>query len=87
MAKTRKMTKEDKNTIFKVLRYIKKYRIFLVFSILLAAITVIATLYVPILTGDAIDLIIDKGLVDFEGIKNILFKKDWTKMKERFRTY
>ena len=72
MAKVRKLTKNDKSTIVKVLKYIKKYSIFLVFSILLAAVTVACTLYVPILTGNAIDLIIEKGLVDFDGIFAII---------------
>lgn len=74
MAKVRKLTKKDKSTIVKVLKYIKRYSIFLVFSILLAAVTVACTLYVPILTGDAIDLIIERGLVDFDGIFTILKK-------------
>lgn len=72
MAKVRKLTKNDKSTIVKVLKYIKKYSIFLVFSVLLAAVTVACTLYVPILTGNAIDLIIEKGLVDFDGIFAII---------------
>ena len=72
MAKVRKLTSEDKGTIGKVLRYIKKYYAFLIISILLAAVTVACTLYVPILTGNAVDLIIDKGLVDFDGIIAII---------------
>ena len=48
MAKVRKLTSEDKGTIGKVLRYIKKYYAFLIISILLAAVTVACTLYVPI---------------------------------------
>ena len=55
-----------------MLRYIKKYYVFLIFSILLAAVTVACTLYVPILTGDAIDLIVKQGFVDFEGITAII---------------
>ncbi|MBQ8821427.1 MAG: ABC transporter ATP-binding protein [Lachnospiraceae bacterium] len=58
----------------KILRYIRKYRFFVGLSILLAALTVALTLYVPILTGDAVDLIIDKGLVDMPGIFGILKK-------------
>ena len=50
----------------------KKYIPLLVISILLAAITVAMTLYFPILTGEALDLIIEKGRVDFEGIAVIL---------------
>ena len=72
MAKVRRITSDDKSTVVKVLRYIKKYYVFLIFSILLAAVTVACTLYVPILTGDAIDLIIKQGFVDFEGITAII---------------
>lgn len=72
MAKVRKLTNEDKSTICKVLRYIKKYYVFLIISILLAAVTVACTLYVPILTGNAIDLIINEGMVDFDGILSII---------------
>ncbi len=64
----------QKEILFKVLGYIRKYWIYLGISILMAAFTVALTLYVPILTGDAIDLIIDKGLVDFQGIGDILVK-------------
>ena len=72
MAKVRKLTNEDRSTIGKVLRYIKKYYVFLIISILLAAVTVACTLYVPILTGNAIDLIINEGMVDFDGILSII---------------
>lgn len=69
-----KQTANQKETLLKVLRYIRKYWIFLGVSIVFAAVTVVLTLYVPILTGDAIDLIIEKGLVDFDGILVILKK-------------
>ena len=62
----------QKETMMKVLRYIKKYWIFVGLSLVFAAITVVCTLYVPILTGDAIDLIIKKKQVDFSGIGQIL---------------
>jgi len=58
----------------KVLKYIKKYRILLLISIVLAATTVALTLYVPILIGRAIDCIIGPGNVDFEAVAKILFK-------------
>lgn len=64
----------QKGTIKKVLLYIKKYNLLLAVSILLAAASVALTLYVPILIGDAIDLIIDKGNVDFKGIMSYLVK-------------
>ena len=66
------VTKQQKTTIGKVLRYIKKYWMYLGLSILLAAVTVALTLYIPILTGRAVDLIVAKGLVDFAGILVIL---------------
>ena len=56
----------------KVLRYIKKYRFLVALSILLAAVTVAATLYIPILTGNAVDLIVGPGQVNFAGIFRIL---------------
>ena len=73
------MTKQEKQrsqkeTVLKVLQYIKKYWIYLVFSIIMAAITVMLTLYLPILTGRVIDLIIDQGMVDFAGVFQILKK-------------
>ena len=62
------------STLKKVLRYMKKYIPLLVISILLATVTVAMTLYFPILTGNALDLIIEKGLVDFQGIMEIIQK-------------
>lgn len=64
----------QKETLFKVLRYIKKYWFYLGMSVFMAAISVALTLYVPILTGNAIDLIVDKGFVDFAGILAILYR-------------
>lgn len=61
-------------TLKKVLRYIRKYWLYLALSIVAAAVTVALTLYLPILTGNAIDLILKKGLVDFPGIFAILQK-------------
>ena len=58
-------------TLRKVLRYMKKYIPLLVMSILLATVTVAMTLYFPILIGNALDLIVKKGLVDFTGIVEI----------------
>ena len=59
-------------TLKKVLHYMKKYIPLLVLSVVLAGISVALTLYFPILTGRAIDLIVEKGLVDFGGILEIL---------------
>lgn len=65
---------QKKDTLKKVLKHIKRYRLHMVLSILLAAVTVALTLYIPILIGDAIDLITEKGRVDFEGIFVLLVK-------------
>ena len=62
----------QKETIKKVLSYLKHYRIFLIFSLILAAASVALQLYIPILTGNAIDLIVTKGQVDFAGLFVIL---------------
>ena len=64
----------QKGTLRKVLKYVQRHGFFMVLSILFAAITVALTLYTPILIGDAIDLIVGKGLVDFAGIAAILIK-------------
>ncbi len=64
----------QKETLLKVFRYIKKYRLYLFFSIILAAISVVLTLYLPILIGDAIDYIISPGQVEFVPIFAILKK-------------
>ncbi|MGN1098345.1 MAG: ABC transporter transmembrane domain-containing protein, partial [Clostridia bacterium] len=65
---------KNKETLKKVLSYIGIYKIFLAMSVIFAGVSVALTLYVPILTGDAIDLIIDEGLVDFIGLGKILLK-------------
>ena len=59
---------KNSKTIFKVLKYIGKYKLLLPISVILAAVSTSLTLYVPILIGRAIDLIVDKGNVDFAGI-------------------
>lgn len=61
-----------KATLVKVLNYIKKYWIYLGLSIIFAAVTVAFTLYLPILTGRAVDCIVAQGKVDFSGIFQIL---------------
>ena len=61
-------------TMKRVLKYIRKYTPALVLSLLLAGLTVLLTLYIPILTGNAVDLIIGKGQVDMPGIFSIMKK-------------
>lgn len=60
------------NTLKKVLQYIETYRFWMLASIVLAAVTVALTLYIPILVGRAIDFIIDRGNVDFVSITKLL---------------
>ena len=66
--------KSRKETLKKVLAYIRQYLGFLILSLVLAFITVVLTLYVPILIGRAIDGIIGEGTVRFDMIKGILIK-------------
>lgn len=66
--------KKQTETIRKVLTYIRQYRILVLLSLLFAAVTVFSTLYFPILTGNAVDLILGKGFVDFAGILSIIKK-------------
>ena len=67
-----KTTGYNKNTILRVIHYIGKYKFLFPVSILMALISVALTLYVPILIGNAIDLMIGKDLVDFEKIIGLL---------------
>ncbi|SEV84168.1 ABC transporter ATP-binding protein [[Clostridium] fimetarium] len=64
----------QKKTISKVLKRIKKYWLYIILSIISAAVTVASTLYVPILIGRAIDSIIKPGQVEFDFVFNILLQ-------------
>lgn len=66
--------KNNQQIMKKVLHHIGKYKFFLLLSIVMAAVTVALTLYIPILTGDVVDCIIGPGHVDFAGIFVILKK-------------
>ncbi|MCM1215274.1 MAG: ABC transporter ATP-binding protein/permease [Lachnospiraceae bacterium] len=61
-------------TLKQVLNYIRRYWLLVGLSLILAAVTVILTLYIPILTGDAVDLLLGKGAVDFGGVFFIMKK-------------
>lgn len=74
MAKNNKSGYSQSKTLKEVLKYIKKYMFYVVLSVIFAATTVAMTLYVPILTGDAIDLIVGKGNVDFSAVYAIVKK-------------
>lgn len=66
--------KNNRKMAEKVLFCLRPYRFIVIGSVLFAAVSVALTLYVPILTGDAIDFIIEKGLVNFSGVWNIIVK-------------
>ncbi len=66
--------KVRKGTLKKVLGYIRPYWVLVGLSVLLAAATVAASLYIPILTGNAVDLIVGPGNVEFAGIVKILVR-------------
>ncbi len=68
----KRIQENQKMTLRKVLRYIRKYWLYLAASIIMAAITVTLTLYLPILTGRVIDRIVGKGQVDFDGVFAVL---------------
>ena len=68
----KKIRSEQSETLKKVLRDLKRYWFFLALSFGLAAITVASTLYIPLLTGDAVDCVIGKGQVDFTGVFAVL---------------
>ena len=65
---------EQKAVLFRILRYIRRYWAALAASILLAAVYVVMTLYIPVLVGRAIDCIVDAGRVDFVAMRAILVK-------------
>ncbi len=62
----------QKKTIFKLFHYIRRYLPFVILSLLLAAASVALMLYLPILTGNAVDHILEKGQVDFTAVSAIL---------------
>ncbi|MBQ1275178.1 MAG: ABC transporter ATP-binding protein, partial [Cellulosilyticum sp.] len=68
MSKLVKKEVKQKETVIKVLRYIRRYWGYVIVSILLATVTVISTLYIPILIGDTVDFIIGSNQVDFASI-------------------
>lgn len=63
----------QKETLIKILQYLKSYRLLMAFTVVLAVVSVALTLYVPILVGDAIDLIV-YGRVDFVGISVLIVR-------------
>ena len=66
--------KGQSETIRKVLSRVRRYGALLVLSLVLAAATVAATLWLPILTGDAVDCIVGAGEVDFAGLAAVFVR-------------
>ena len=67
-----KMNDKQMTTLKKLLSYIKKYTPLIILSLIFAAVSSILTLYVPILTGRAVDCIVSAGNVDFSGIFGVI---------------
>ena len=65
-------TNKSAKTLRRILTYIREYRLWVAFSLTMAVATVALTLYVPILTGQAVDRIVEQGNVDFGGLLRIL---------------
>ena len=68
------MHKSNRDTMKKIGKLLRPYTHYLVLSLVFAVITVVLTLYAPILIGDAVDFILGKDCVDFGRIKDILVK-------------
>ena len=73
-AKTKLTPEQRKATLTRVLGKIKPYSLFVVCSLVVAAVSVGAQLYIPILCGSAIDMMLGKGAVDFSGVMGIIVK-------------
>ena len=71
-AKAKLTPEQRKATLTRVLHKIRPYSLFVVCSLIVAAVSVAAQLYIPILCGDAIDLMLGKGNVDFAGVGHII---------------
>ena len=65
---------KQKETLRRVLTYLRPYGALLVLSLILAVVTVALTLYIPILTGDAVDCLVEQGAVDFAALAPILMQ-------------
>ena len=71
-AKAKLTSEQRKATLTRVLHKIRPYSLFVVCSLIVAAVSVAAQLYIPILCGDAIDLMLGKDNVDFAGVGRII---------------
>lgn len=66
--------KENIRILKRILKYIKPYMFFVLASVFFAAVSAILSLFLPVLTGDAVDMIIGKGQVDWNGLTIVLLK-------------
>ena len=73
-AKSSLTPEQRKATLRRVLEKIRPYRFFVGCSLIVAAVSVAAQLYIPILCGSAIDLMLGKGRVDFAGVMQIILQ-------------
>ena len=73
-AKSKLTPEQQKATMTRVLQKIKPYGFFVVCSLIVAAVSVAAQLYIPILCGSAIDMMLGKGAVDFAGVLHIIYE-------------
>ena len=73
-AKSRLTPEQQKATMTRVLQKIRPYGFFVGCSLIVAAVSVAAQLYIPILCGDAIDMMLGKGDVDFAGVLRIVYE-------------
>ena len=64
----------NKKVIRRILYYLKPYWFFMLCSLIFAAVSALLALYLPVLTGQAVDLIIGKGQVDIEAVKSVILK-------------
>ena len=74
MSKKEKSTSVNKKTLGRILKYIKRYSFLVVLSLTCAAISVVLTLYAPIITGHMVDKIVGKGAVDFGALKTLAIR-------------
>ena len=63
---------ENMKTVRRILHYIRPYTGLVILSLLLSAVTVALTLYIPILTGEGVDYIVGEGNVDFTGLMAVI---------------
>ena len=68
------LSPKKRSSLRPLLRYVKPHSRLLILSLLLASLSVAATLYAPILVGDAVDLIVSENNVDFAGVTSVLIQ-------------